>query len=204
MNNNGWFTFAEDSKVAVEEQQRDSIKSNLDKILHYERYRNEGVQSQPKNNVVSAVESYFRNTESAVSSAPVESVDKVEAPKVVDEEDLKPSSTTMQFETNAENDVYEDLAAFNREEKQESEAYGISGKGKILIAVYSIIVALILSLVVINSRMLKNLDGSISAYSQKVDALGETLTRVTEEYDSIMSEEAIDAWAKEHGMSKAA
>ena len=108
----------------------------------------------------------------------------------------------MQFESAEDSDLYEDLN-YKRESKME-ENFRISSKGKMLIAIYSAVVILILSLIIINARMLKSLDGSLSTRNERVNELQKIYERVSDDYSDAMSDEAIDAWAKENGMQKAA
>ncbi len=193
MYNNSHTAYNNDRNVSLaEREQADAIKSNLDKILHYERYRN---NADTPVGSVAPVEREQRETVSTLKNSAPESVNYREE-EVND--DLRPSSTTMQFGTSEDNDVYEDLAY---DKKSEKEEFRLSSKGKILIAVYSIVVAIILSLIVINSRMLKSLDQSISSYGSRIDDLNAEYTRISTEYDSIMeNEEEIGKWAADHGM----
>lgn len=135
------------------------------------------------------------------ASAP-EIRESVAAPSVEESEDLRPSSTTMQFESAEDSDLYEDLN-YKRESKTE-ENFRISSKGKMLIAIYYAVVILIFSLIIINARMLKSLDGSLSTRNERVNELQKTYERVSGDYSDAMSDEAIDAWAKENGIQKAA
>ena len=70
-------------------------------------------------------------------------------------------------------------------------------------AVYSLVVATILSLIVINSRMLKNLDNSIDNYSSQVASLNQEYTQVMEELGDVMSDDTIIEKAIEMGMEQA-
>lgn len=205
MYNNGQTEFKSESEIYTENsRQNDAIKSNLDKILHYERYRSDGapVATEAKSNATSAVEEYFRRGETVQRPAAPELRESATTARAEESEDLRPTSTTMQFESAEENDLYEDLNYKKVSKKEEN--FSISSKGKMLIAIYSAVVLLILSLIIINARMLKSLDGSLSTRSERVNELQKTYERVSDEYSAVMSDEAIDAWAKEHGMQKAA
>ena len=81
------------------------------------------------------------------------------------------------------------------------EEFRLSSKGKVLIAIYSLVVAIILSLIIINSRMLKSLDNSISSYKQKADEINAEVSRIEAEIADITSEETIGEWALKHGMT---
>ena len=127
---------------------------------------------------------------------------KVDARREVLNEDIMPSTTTMQFEK-ANTEVYEDLRVKNKNKNKVEKNYKINTKAKLLVAVYSLVVATILSLIVINSRMLKNLDNSIDNYTSQVASLNQEYTAVMDELDYAMSEETIIDKAIEMGMEKA-
>ena len=127
---------------------------------------------------------------------------KVDARREVLNEDIMPSTTTMQFEK-ANTEVYEDLRLKNKNKNKVEKNYKINTKAKLLVAVYSLVVATILSLIVINSRMLKNLDNSIDNYTSQVANLNQEYTAVMDELDYAMSEENIIDKAIEMGMEKA-
>ena len=110
------------------------------------------------------------------------------------------SAEKMQFEKE-NTEVYEDLRTKNH--KKVEKSYKFNTKAKLLVAVYSLVVATILSLIVINSRMLKNLDNSIDNYSSQVSNLSQEYTAVMEELDNVMSDNTIIEKALEMGMEKA-
>ena len=127
--------------------------------------------------------------------------------KVAQSEDFMPTSTTMQFESNADSDVYEDLRVKNdrqeKKQKKTEKSYKFNAKTKLLVAVYALVVATILSLIVINSNMLKNLDNSIDNYSSQVTELTEEYNMVQQELEDAKSDETIIEKALEMGMEKA-
>lgn len=126
--------------------------------------------------------------------------ENVKAPLKEVDENLMPSSTTMQFESNEDNDIYEEVRPKNETDLQKK--YKINTKGKVLIAVYALVIATILSLIVINSRMLKSLDNSISGYAGKITELTEQYTNVNAELDYVKSDEVIIEKAEAMGMVK--
>ena len=156
MYSNGQTELKTESEVFTENgRQNETIKNNLDRILHYERYRNNGEPAAPevKSNATSAVEEYFRRGETEQRASAPEIRESVAAPSVEESEDLRPSSTTMQFESAEDSDLYEDLN-YKRESKTE-ENFRISSNGKMLIAIYSAVVILILSLIIIKRENVK-------------------------------------------------
>ena len=125
-------------------------------------------------------------------------------------EDLMPSNTTMQFDKNGNPEIFEDVRSLNkgvskenRDENKTRREYSISAKGKVLIAVYALVVTTIFSLIILNSRMLKKLDNSINNYSSQVSELSKEYTQVMEELDVAMSDETIIEKALQMGMEKA-
>ena len=126
--------------------------------------------------------------------------ENVKTPLREADEDLIPSSTTMQFESDEDNDIYEEVRPKNETDLQKK--YKINTKGKVLIAVYALVIATILSLIVINSRMLKSLDNSISGYAGKITELTEQYTNVNAELDYVKSDEVIIEKAEAMGMVK--
>ncbi|MBQ7373396.1 MAG: hypothetical protein IJW64_02385 [Clostridia bacterium] len=122
-------------------------------------------------------------------------------------EDFMPTSTTMQFESSADSDVYEDLRVKNtseqKKQKKTEKAYKFNTKAKLLVAVYALVVVTILSLIVINSNMLKNLDNSIDNYSSQVTELTQEYNMVQQELEIAKSDETIIEKALEMGMEKA-
>lgn len=126
--------------------------------------------------------------------------ENVKAPLREVDEDLIPSSTTMQFESDEDNDIYEEVRPKNETDLQKK--YKINTKGKVLIAVYALVIATILSLIVINSKMLRSLDNSISGYAGKITELTEQYTNVNAELDYVKSDEVIIEKAEAMGMVK--
>ena len=105
-----------------------------------------------------------------------------------------------QFESNEDNDIYEEVRPKNETDLQKK--YKINTKGKVLIAVYALVIVTILSLIVINSRMLRSLDNSISGYTGKITELTEQYTNVNAELDYVKSDEVIIEKAEAMGMVK--
>ena len=117
MYNNGHTAYNNDRNVSLaEREQADAIKSNLDKILHYERYRN---NADTPVGSVAPVEREQRETVSTLKNSAPESVNYREEEV---NEDLRPSSTTMQFGTSEDNDVTRILHTTKRVKKRNSDS----------------------------------------------------------------------------------
>lgn len=126
-----------------------------------------------------------------------------EAENLFESEDMRPSVTTMQFDGKEDSELYEDIRRAPKTVNRENKAYKINTKGKLLIAVYALVVVTIFSLIILNSRMLKNLDNTIGNYSSQVTQLSAQYEEIMEELNFTMSDEEIERKAVEMGMEKA-
>lgn len=131
-------------------------RKNLDKLLNYDRY-SEQVEAAPE--VV----------DSAAVSTP--------APAAFSDEDIRPTSTTMQFGDDIDN-IREEM---NATKNQEKTGYRLNGKGKVVVVLYSLVVTVILALIVLNTGLLANLSGVKAAKAEE-------LTQVMQEYDALTAE----------------
>ena len=137
---------------------------------------------------------YFRNEETAeavqdVVAAPVATPDEVE------DADLCPSSTTMQFrEENAAVEIYHDI------KKEATTSYKINTKGKLLIAVYSLVIITLFALIFMNTRALKSLDNEITQMNGDVENLQQQVVGLDEQLEYYSSEEHIIEQAKKLDM----
>ncbi|MBE5742738.1 MAG: hypothetical protein E7360_05455 [Clostridiales bacterium] len=167
-----------------------NIKKNWEQLMSFNKRQDVPVKQALKAYQSPSVK-YVMNA--FVEEAPVE--DKVE------NVDLKPTSTTMQFEKSEQNDIYEEINA--KRDLKEEKGYKINAKGKVLIAVYALVVVTIFSLIVLNSRMLRNLDNSIDNYSAQVQTLTEQRNEVYNELSEVMSDDVVIEKAVQMGMEKA-
>ncbi len=112
-------------------------------------------------------------------------------------EDELPSQTTMQFKDREQN-PYQD---FHEEYETPSERrYKISTKGKVIAAVYAIVIATILTLIVLNTRLLKNMDSQIAAQNAEINQLLQQRVELDETFNYVTSDEVIEQKAQELGM----
>jgi hypothetical protein len=120
-------------------------------------------------------------------------------------ENLRPTSTTEQFKASEDNEIYSDIRQIKEVKKSNKidKEYKINTKGKLLIAVYALVVITIFSLIILNSRMLRNLDNSIDNYASQVTKLSEEYDVVVNELNHVMSDEEVIKKAIEMGMERA-
>ena len=117
--------------------------------------------------------------------------------------DLMPSSTTMQFGKENQ-EVRQEVQKVQKTKKVNAEKdYTFNTKAKILVAVYALVIVTILSLIMINSKLLKNLDSTIGNYSSQVQDLSQEYNLVMEELEEVKSDEEVIKKAIEMGMEKA-
>ena len=134
---------------------------------------------------------YFR-TESDVAevSTETEAVATTVEPELEDA-DLCPSSTTMQFrEEDAAVEIYHDI------QRDATASYKINTKGKLLIALYSLVIVTLFALIMLNTRALKSLDYDIAQMNSEVVSLQTQAVELGEEVEYLSSNENIIDRAK--------
>ena len=181
---------ADDLKVS----ERARISQNLDLLMNYEKYldqKEEPVKAEApvKAKAEAPAAPYF---------AP-ERAQTVEIPeKTAAAEDLKPSSTTMQFTETDMDTLYQDL-----QQEEESKGYYLNAKGKLMIALYALVVVAIMALIIINTSVLSALNLSFREKSENLVALQSRYEEMNRELDEISSDEhVIEIAEDEYNMIK--
>lgn len=181
---------ADDLKVS----EKARISQNLDLLMNYEKYldqKEEPVKAEApvKAKAEAPAAPYF---------AP-ERAQTVEIPeKTVAAEDLKPSSTTMQFTETDMDTLYQDL-----QQEEESKGYYLNAKGKLMIALYALVVVAIMALIIINTSVLSALNLSFREKSENLAALQSRYEEMNRELDEISSDEhVIEIAEDEYNMIK--
>ena len=118
-------------------------------------------------------------------------------------EDSYPSQTTMQFsDKELRSNPFEDFRPKN--EDAIDKQYKINTKGKVLIAVYALVVATIFALIILNTRLLKTMNASFAEKSRQVEILQEEVISLNAELDYVSSDAVIEQKAQAQlGMVKA-
>lgn len=108
-------------------------------------------------------------------------------------EDLKPTATTIQYRT----DLYaEERPAAVSERKR----YAMTAKGKLLMAVYAVVVVVVLALIIINTSVIKSLDESVAAREAELNAAVARAEQLASDIEVATSDETVIDWALDHGM----
>lgn len=167
------------------DQARARMQDNLARLLNYDRY-SEQVQDSV-----------------AVCEPEAEIVEKVEIfdqERLFADEDIRPTSTTMQF---GDGDVEKMRVDMMKGETEQATSYRLNGKGTVVVVLYSLVVAVILALITINSGFLSNLNGTVNAKTAELEAKIETYNAIQTEIDNISSSEyIIDVAENQYGMVK--
>lgn len=115
-------------------------------------------------------------------------------------DDSAPSATTMQFVSNEVANPFED---YHKKGEAVDKKYTINTKGKILIAVYALVVVTVFALIILNTRLLKSMNATSYAKEQQIAQLSEEVNELKSELNYVSSDEVIEEKAAEKGMIKA-
>ena len=108
-------------------------------------------------------------------------------------EDLRPTATTIQYRS----DLYENEKPTAVEEKK---GYSMTTKGKLLMAVYALVVVVILALIIINTSVIKSLDAETALRERQLSEAASQYQTLRDEIDHLTSEESIIDRAEDIGM----
>ena len=172
--------FVNGEREETVDEARARMRGNLDLLLNYDRYSETVVD-----NIVSP-------TVEEVSVAVDKTVD-------LQDEDIRPTSTTMQFGDAADADqIYNEM---HREEKENS-GYKLNGKGKLVVVLYALAVTVILALIIINTGVLAKLSGAKEEKVAELNGKIEQYQQLSAEIDSISGNDYIIEQAEQLGMVK--
>ena len=162
------------------DQAKARMRGNLDLLLNYDRY-SETVVDNAGSPVVEEIAS------------------TVEETVAMQDEDLRPSTTTMQFGDAVDADQI--MNEMRREEK-EVTGYKLNAKGKLVVVLYSLAVAVILALIVINTGVLARLSGEKQAKAMQLNSEITQYQELSSNIESISGNEYVIGKAEELGMIK--
>ncbi len=166
----------------AKEQNLDAEKAlrrkNLENLLNYDRYSAQIEAEQPLTEVQ-------------------EEINEVSA--ILSDEDIRPTSTTMQFGEDIDQIRHE----INERKSSEQVSARLNNRGKVAVALYALVVTVILALIVLNTGVLARLSNINQA---KTAQLNETIARYGAIQDEIASisdrEYIINVAQNEFGMIK--
>lgn len=109
--------------------------------------------------------------------------------------DSNPSETTLQFSFDSED--FDDY-----EQEFQERTYKISAKGKVMIVLYSLVVATIIALIAVNASVLRSMQQKIDNKESSINSLVMQTETLKEELSVVSSEETITSKAIEMGLTK--
>ena len=149
-------------------------KSNLEKLLNYDRYTEQVAETE---------------------NATEEVVDMVSS---LSEDDIRPTSTTMQFGEDIDQ-ITKDMS--RADARAEEGSYQLNKKGKIVITLYALVVTVILALIVLNTGVLAKLSNSLENSERTLSQKQAEFSQLQTEIESMTSNEyVIDYAQNELGM----
>lgn len=146
---------------------------------------------RPKNSYETQNDNSFEN----ILYAPYEEKESFEASAVEENEDLRPSGETLSHRGEYKNGYYKYQDKFEAESV--SERYKLTRSGKIVIAVYVFIMALILAVVAFNARYLRGVDNKIQNAQQEVVEMAEEVEKTKLQLENVSSDDTIIKTAKD-------
>lgn len=121
------------------EEKKARMQRNLDRLMNYDRY------AEMQREEAAMAEEKERETVAEAN---------------LSEDDIRPTSTTMQFGDGDISSVYNDM---ERSKESEGHGYKLNSKGKLVVALYALVVTVILALIVLNTGVLKALAAEVNA-----------------------------------------
>ncbi len=166
-----------DREVSTEEraQEREIMHRNLNKLLYGEP--------------------------SVEEEIPVEEEPKLEVKEqAIADEDIRPTSTTMQFGDGDVSHVYNDM---EMQKDREKNGYKLNSKGKIVVMLYALTVMVILALIVINTGVLASLKRTNQARAEELGNRIAMYGALTEEINAVSADDYVISVAENtYGMIK--
>ena len=169
------------------EEAKERMQKNLDKLLNYDRYTEMG---------------YVQDIEMASSVVPEisETATVSESPVAFSDEDIKPTTTTLQFGDGEVDKVYDDM---QRQKESQKSSYRLNGAGKLVVVLYSLAVTVILALIILNTGVLASLRSGNEAKASVLDEKVAEYQMLSEKIDALSSNErVIDIAENDYGMIK--
>ena len=134
---------------------------------------------------------YGETEEQDIAETDSEKAEEI-SPEIVSEaksdEDIRPTSTTMQFGDGEISHIYNDL---EKQKDQEKNGYKLNARGKLVVVLYALAVMVILALIVINTGVLASLKRTNQAMAEELDYRIAQYNAITEEINSVSADEYV-------------
>ncbi len=155
-------------QTETHDQAKERMQKNLDKLLNYDRYSEQEVSQQ------------IVREESSVA-----------------EEDIRPTSTTMQFGEDIDQ-IREEMRLAGEQE----EVYKLNEKGRVVAILYSLAVTIILALIILNTGVLASLSNKSAERAAELDKVVAEYNTIQSQIDQVSSNDYVSQWAEANGMVK--
>ncbi len=166
------------------EQAKERMQRNLDRILNYDKYATEEI-SMTQSSVATPIQEVEPTTEVEINQC---------------DEDIRPTSTTMQF---GDGDIEQMRNEMNRAEEKESTGFRLNSKGKMVVILYALAMAVIMTLIVINTGILTRLGNANAQKAQVIESQVAQLESISAEIENVSnSDYTIDYAENVLGMIK--
>lgn len=192
----------EQQKEESVEASKERMRKNLNMLLYgkesvaeTEQDSQEGQYQTETAETSSRAQSFYDTTNDSVMDEPnIQS-----EPQTDNDDDIKPTSTTMQF-GKVDTEVLDDMA---KQKEKQSNNYRLNAKGKLVVALYVVAVALILTLIVLNTGVLAMLSKNNAEKSAQLSVAMKEYNAVVKEIDEVSAESnIIDIAENVYGMVK--
>ena len=150
------------------EQAKERMQRNLDHIMNYEKFNTEVTDSVLVEEKTEEIQQVFDNSDN--------------------NENIKPTSTTLQFGDGQIDQVYGDM---QRQKEDEVISYRLNKKGKFVVALYSLAVVVIMALIVLNTGVLAGLRSSNAQKSALLQEKVAQYNELNKEIESISSNDYV-------------
>lgn len=157
-------------QTETQEQAKERMQRNLNKLLNYDRYAEQEISEQ-----------VVENVEMNLS-----------------EEDIRPTSTTMQFGE----DIDQIREEMRKAEQVEEPNYHLNNKGKIVAILYSLAVTIILALIVLNTGVLSSLSAQNAQKTAELNQAMNQYKAIQNQIEEVSSNQSVMEWAESNGMIK--
>ncbi len=117
--------------------------------------------------------------------------------KSLTEEEIMPTSETMRYKKT------ESLDLSDIEVVDDGFTFGLRKRDKMLIAVYSVVVMLILSLIVLNTGIINTIQAKLNERTESIATLTQEYSQIVNEIETVSSDDyVINKAVNEYNMSK--
>ena len=148
---------------------------NLQKLLNYDRYSE------------TYVEEPVSEVKEAVATATV----------AMSEDDIRPTSTTMQFGDGDVDQMYQEL---RQEREQARDSHKLNAKGKFILVLYALAVTVIMALIIVNTGVLSRLTSENQVKQAELESIVSEYNDVHNQYQTDITDSVVAERAESLGM----